>query len=128
MNGSTSSTLTDIRLAAIGKALGHPVRIDLLRALASTPACCGHLVKDLRQRDRALAQSTVSQHLSVLVEAGLVRRKVCGVESHYTLNHDAYQKALAAFAQLAASAAAQVSALHGSDGSRSADPKQKVSC
>ena len=119
--------LSDDRLAAIAKALAHPARIALVRALARTPACCGHLVKDLKQRDRALAQSTVSQHLSVLVEAGLVRRQVCGVESHYTLDHDAHQRALRALGRLAGLVSAQTSAPHTSDGLGGAGAKQKVS-
>ena len=55
-------------VAARFAALSHPARIDILRHLAGAGSCCcGEVVKRLD-----LAQSTVSQHLKVLVEAGLV--------------------------------------------------------
>jgi len=50
-------------------ALAHPARLDILRHLAEADCCC---CKDVVGR-LDLAQSTVSQHLKVLVEAGLVR-------------------------------------------------------
>jgi len=90
----------DEALARIAKALAHPARLALLRALSAEPCCCGHLVRDLSQRDMALAQSTVSQHLRVLVDAGLVTRTACGVESYFNVNAQAVDRALAAFANL----------------------------
>lgn len=62
--GCCSRTMAD-KLAA----LSHPARIDILRHLARHEACC---CKDVVER-LDLAQSTVSQHLKVLVAAGLVR-------------------------------------------------------
>ena len=50
-------------------ALAHPARIEILQHLAGVEACC---CKEVVQR-LDLAQSTVSQHLKVLVDAGLVR-------------------------------------------------------
>lgn len=50
-------------------ALSHPARIEILQHLAGVDACC---CKDVVER-LDLAQSTVSQHLKVLVDAGLVR-------------------------------------------------------
>lgn len=59
----------DQELAALTKALGHPARVKILRLLVRKNACiCGEIVDDLD-----LAQSTVSQHLKVLKEAGLIR-------------------------------------------------------
>lgn len=57
-------------LAAKFAALSHPARIEILRHLAGldTACCCKDVVSHLD-----LAQSTVSQHLKILVEAGLVR-------------------------------------------------------
>lgn len=92
----------DETLARIAKALAHPARLALLRALTAEPCCCGHLVRDLSARDMALAQSTVSQHLRVLVDAGLVTRTACGVESYFNVNGAAVDAALAGFATLAA--------------------------
>lgn len=104
MNAPTQQLATlapdDEALARIAKALAHPARLALLRALSAEPCCCGHLVRDLSQRDMALAQSTVSQHLRVLVDAGLVTRTACGVESYFNVNAQAVDRALAAFANL----------------------------
>lgn len=61
--------LTDAEMAAIGKALGHPVRIAILELFhAHCPRTVGGIVSEL-----PLAQSTVSKHLAILREAGLVR-------------------------------------------------------
>lgn len=55
-------------LARLAKALGHPTRVLILRQVRSLDGCtCGELVTQL-----GLAQSTVSEHLRVLREAGLV--------------------------------------------------------
>ncbi|MFN3666588.1 MAG: ArsR/SmtB family transcription factor, partial [Sediminibacterium sp.] len=55
-------------LAAFAKALAHPARIAILKVLAQKNACiCGEIVEVL-----PLAQSTVSQHLKELKEAGLI--------------------------------------------------------
>jgi ArsR family transcriptional regulator len=67
------------------KALGHPVRLAILRALAEQSCCC---CADVCSR-LPLAQSTVSQHLKVLKEAGLVTFRREGVRSSYVLNPDA---------------------------------------
>ncbi len=97
----------DEALARTAKALAHPARLALLRALSTEQCCCGHLVRDLSQRDMALAQSTVSQHLRVLVDAGLVTRTTCGVESYFNVNASALEAALDAFATLKSSGAAE---------------------
>jgi DNA-binding transcriptional ArsR family regulator len=64
------------------KALGHPVRLAIVRALAEQSCCC---CADVCRR-LPLAQSTVSQHLKVLKEAGLVSFRREGVRSSYVLN------------------------------------------
>jgi ArsR family transcriptional regulator, arsenate/arsenite/antimonite-responsive transcriptional repressor len=59
---------SDERLAKMLCALSHPARIRILRHLAGHAACnCKQVVGEV-----GLAQSTVSQHLKILVEAGLV--------------------------------------------------------
>jgi DNA-binding transcriptional ArsR family regulator len=102
----------DEALARTAKALAHPARLALLRTLSADRCCCGHLVRDLSQRDMALAQSTVSQHLRVLVDAGLVTRTTCGVESYFNVNASALEAALDAFATLKTSGTAET--LHAS--------------
>ena len=64
----------DEELAALAKALGHPARVQIMRLLVRREACiCGDIVDEL-----PLAQSTVSQHLKVLKEAGLVKGEIDG--------------------------------------------------
>jgi len=57
------------QLAARLAALSHPARIEILQHLATAESCC---CRDVVQKFD-LAQSPVSQHLTVLVEAGLVK-------------------------------------------------------
>ncbi len=64
----------DQELAALAKAVGHPARVAILRLLERRDSCmCGDIVDEL-----PLAQSTVSQHLKVLKEAGLIRGDIDG--------------------------------------------------
>jgi DNA-binding transcriptional ArsR family regulator len=64
------------------KALGHAARLEILHVLAECGTCiCGEVVEVL-----PLAQSTVSQHLKVLKEAGFVRGDVDGPRSCYCLD------------------------------------------
>lgn len=64
----------DERLARLAKALAHPVRVAILRMLVRKEGCIvGDIVDEL-----PLAQSTVSQHLKQLKEAGLIRGEVDG--------------------------------------------------
>lgn len=76
----------DIVLAARIKALGHPARLAIVRALidAEGGRCCGDIVRGL-----PLAQSTVSQHLKVLRDAGIVRGEIDGPRSCYCLDRTA---------------------------------------
>lgn len=71
----------DDELAALAKAVGHPLRVQILRLLAARTSCvCGDIVDEL-----PVAQSTVSQHLKVLKEAGLIRGEVDGPRVCYCL-------------------------------------------
>ena len=70
------------RLAELAKALGHPARIAILRTIAERNSCvCGEIVDVL-----PLAQSTVSQHLKALKEAGLIKGEIEGPKSCYCLD------------------------------------------
>lgn len=66
---ATVSPPDDDTLAALAKALGHPARVRILRLLAERRACITRDVVD----ELPLAQSTVSEHLRILREAGLVQ-------------------------------------------------------
>jgi predicted transcriptional regulator len=77
-----TETLTDDRLAAWAKALGHPARLAILQTLGARGTClCGEVVEVV-----GLAQSTVSQHLKVLREAGLIQGTPDGARSCYCLD------------------------------------------
>jgi ArsR family transcriptional regulator len=69
-------------LSTFAKALGHPARIAILKMLAQKNECiCGELVEVL-----PLAQSTVSQHLKELSNAGLINGSIDGPRSCYCIN------------------------------------------
>jgi DNA-binding transcriptional ArsR family regulator len=73
------------RLSTMLKALGHPVRLEIVQILSdSGPATCVDFTNHA-----GLAQSTVSQHLSVLKEAGLIQQCSPGVRSGYCINKEA---------------------------------------
>ncbi|MGA9523244.1 MAG: metalloregulator ArsR/SmtB family transcription factor [Myxococcaceae bacterium] len=72
----------DEELAGLAKALGHPARVQILRILTRRTSCvCGDIVDEL-----PLAQSTVSQHLKILKEAGLIRGEVDGPRVCYCID------------------------------------------
>lgn len=82
-----------LRLAAWARVLGHPGRVALLEILARRTTCtCGELVDEM-----PLAQATVSQHLKVLKEAGLVQGNVEGPRTCYCVDRDALRRAGQAF-------------------------------
>lgn len=80
-----SDTEANERLARRMRALSHPARIAILMALGNRDKChCGEIVRGL-----PLAQSTVSEHLRVLKEAGLVRGEIAGPRSCYCIDREA---------------------------------------
>lgn len=78
----------EINIAEIAKALAHPARVAILKTLAERNECiCGDLVIDL-----PLAQSTVSQHLKALKEAGLVQGTIDGPRSKYCIDWKVFNR------------------------------------
>ena len=75
--------MNDERLASMAKALGHPARVAILRILSSRACVCGEIVDEL-----PLAQSTVSQHLRTLKEAGWITGEIDGPRTCYSLHAD----------------------------------------
>ena len=72
----------DIALARLAKALGHPARVAILRLLIARNECiCGEICDQL-----PLAQSTISQHLKTMKEAGLIQGEVDGPRICYCVN------------------------------------------
>lgn len=74
----------DEELSLLAKAIGHPARVRILRLLLSRDSCtCGELV------DRSpRSQATVSQHLKVLKEAGLIIGTIEGSRTCYCADRD----------------------------------------
>ncbi|MCK5367229.1 MAG: winged helix-turn-helix transcriptional regulator [Cyclobacteriaceae bacterium] len=89
-------SIDEIKLANIAKALGHPVRIQILKILISQ-ACCytGDLTEII-----PLAQSTISQHLKALKEAGLIQGEIMPPKVKYCLNKDNWPIAQKLFKEL----------------------------
>ena len=78
----------DEELAELAKALGHPARVQIMRMLVRRSACvCGDIVDVL-----PLAQSTVSQHLKVLKEAGLILGEIDGPRTCYCVEPRAVRR------------------------------------
>lgn len=70
------------RLIAMFKALGNPTRFAIMKYLVTHPGCITGDIVDVLP----LAQSTVSQHLKVLRQAGLIEGEVEGPATSYCLN------------------------------------------
>jgi len=78
-------TTDEQRLTQMMKALGHPARMQIVRYLSENPQCfTGDIVQVL-----PLAQATVSQHLKVLRDAGLICGTIEGPATSYCLDDDA---------------------------------------
>ena len=84
------------KLASMMKALGHPARIAIIQQLVKSQACiCGDLVEEL-----GLAQATISQHLTELKNAGLIKGTIEGTTVCYCIDGkawDQYRSMLEAF-------------------------------
>jgi DNA-binding transcriptional ArsR family regulator len=84
------------KLAKYAKALAHPARIAILKLLASKQTCqCGDIVEEL-----PLSQSTVSQHLKELKDAGLITGEIEGAKVCYCIDAKEWKKAQASIGQL----------------------------
>lgn len=78
-------------LARLFSALGSDTRIRILRELSERPLCVGALAMRLE-----MTQSAISQHLTVLRNAGLVASDKDGSYVHYSLTGDARERCRAA--------------------------------
>ncbi len=102
-----NNEMQDDDLADVMRALGHPVRLSILRILATkshSQCCCTDLTDCL-----PLAQSTVSQHVKVLLDAGLVERHPRGTRNCYALNADRLEVLGSAFSGLFSGLASDLS-------------------
>jgi len=84
------------QLATYAKALAHPARIAILQFLLKKQACmCGDIVEEL-----PLSQSTVSQHLKELKEAGLIKGTIEGAKVCYCIDEKGWAAAKVGLHQL----------------------------
>jgi DNA-binding transcriptional ArsR family regulator len=82
-------TVKDNKIAKYAKALAHPARIAILQLLIKKQACiCGDIVEEL-----PLSQSTVSQHLKELKDAGLIKGDIDGVKVCYCIDETEWENA-----------------------------------
>ena len=89
-------TKTQNDLALLTKALGHPARIAIIQFLIKTKSCvCGDIVEEL-----PLSQSTVSQHLKELKDAGLIKGDIDGARVCYCIDEKEWRSAQAWLNQL----------------------------
>ena len=78
----------DQALAAMAKAIGHPARLRILKILAERRACVtGELLLEI-----PLAQSTISEHLRILRQAGLIQGEIEGPRTSYCLDREALER------------------------------------
>ncbi len=97
--GATKSqlfTAEQNRIAVLAKALAHPARVAILQYLIKTKDCvCGQIVDVL-----PLAQSTISQHLKELKNAGIIEGEIEGVKTCYCINPSVWQELRLVFGHL----------------------------
>jgi ArsR family transcriptional regulator, arsenate/arsenite/antimonite-responsive transcriptional repressor len=78
----------ELKVADFARALSHPARVAILKALAEKKECiCGDLVDVL-----PLAQSTVSQHLKALKDVGLIQGTIDGPRSRYCIDWKVFER------------------------------------
>jgi DNA-binding transcriptional ArsR family regulator len=84
----TATERSDQDLACICKALGNPVRLQIVRYIQQHPGCIGNQILLNLPDDSARSQSTLSQHLKILCAAGLVEAEPDGTAVSYRLSHE----------------------------------------
>lgn len=86
---SEEFTVRENKIAMYAKALAHPARVAIIEMLLKSASCvCGDIVEEL-----PLSQSTVSQHLKELKNAGLIKGEIEGVKICYCIDEKEWQQA-----------------------------------
>ena len=76
------------QIAAVAKVFSHPARVAILQYISSQEACiCNDIVEEI-----GLAQATISQHLKVINDAGLLKGTFEGKSLCYCLNVERFQE------------------------------------
>lgn len=84
------------QLAAFVKAMAHPTRIAILQYLASLDSCFfGDIHKEL-----GISKATVSEHLRLLKESGLIQGEIIPPKVKYCINAENFRKAAGEFDRL----------------------------
>lgn len=73
--------------AEVLKVMGHPLRLKILSGLHNDPCNVKQIWESLR-----LPQATVSQHLAILKNKGIITGRRDGVEVYYSLTHPLAKK------------------------------------
>ncbi|MDD4191568.1 MAG: metalloregulator ArsR/SmtB family transcription factor [Mangrovibacterium sp.] len=73
----------------IFKALGHPIRLQIVKYLLTEPRCVCEI-----NRYFDFSQANTSQHLKILREAGILESQKVGVEMHYSVKLKGIEKLL----------------------------------
>ena len=81
------------QLARFAKALGHPIRIAIFKMLANQ-SCCYHGDMSV---ELPIANSTLSQHLKILREAGLIQGTITPPKTKYCINKENWNLAKGLF-------------------------------
>ncbi len=85
---SNNFTEEQNRKAELYKALGHPARIAIIEFLINQNSCvCGAIVEEL-----PLSQSTISQHLKELKDAGIIKGEIEGVKTCYCIDEKVWKE------------------------------------
>lgn len=81
-----SETINSI--AAMAKVLAHPARVSILQYISRQNDCiCNDIVSEI-----GLSQPTISQHLKVINEAGLLSGHYKGTSIRYCLNTERFKQ------------------------------------
>lgn len=82
-------------MVVLAKAIGHPARLAILKLLLERKSCiCGDIVSEIN-----LSQSTISQHLKELKEAGLIKGEIDYPRVCYCINEEIWNMAKVQFQQ-----------------------------
>lgn len=82
-----SKQVDEVEAADLFHALAHPIRLRIVRMLMENESACQDIVNRL-----PIAQSTVSQHLKVLKQAGIIQDKALGARKHYAFREEALEQ------------------------------------
>ena len=95
-NKKNEFSTDEIRVSEIAKALSHPARMAIIKFLSNQKSCfCNDIVEHL-----PLSQSTVSQHLKELKNAGLIKGEIDGPRVCYCIDKENWKKAKFIFEEL----------------------------